>query len=188
MNLIGLAGLAHVGKDTIANFIAEDHGSMTHWFAQPIRDGLKAMFGLTDSDFHPERKNIPMTRLGGRSPRYLMQTLGTEWGRNLVCPSVWVDEASRRLAQSTDAINVFADVRFEDEAEWIRGQGGVIVHVQRFSYNALSTDHRSESGIDQHPEDEIILNHGSLEELHDQVTVLAAVLGVTLPILNEDPQ
>ena len=83
MQLIGLTGRAGCGKDTIASFLCEAHGFVQIALADPLRDGLKAMLGVTDEQLHRrDLKEAPIDWIG-RSPRELLQTLGTEWGRAL---------------------------------------------------------------------------------------------------------
>ena len=103
----------------------------------------------------------------GVSPRRLMQTLGTDWGRELIHPDIWLTMALQRLVHVGPGM-VIADVRFENEAAWVRKYGGRILHVHRPDAAAVET-HASEYGIQQLPEDLVIMNAGSLEDLHAKV-------------------
>ena len=94
MQLIGLTGPAGCGKDTIANFLMETHGFVQIALADPLRDGLKAMLGVTDEQLHRrDLKEAPIDWIG-RSPRELLQTLGTEWGREHVAADLWLHDAA----------------------------------------------------------------------------------------------
>jgi len=67
---------------------------------------------------------------------------------------------------------VVTDIRFEHEVEWLRGQGGQIWHIVRdlkTHYNRSSEQHISEQGVLFHPSDTLILNTGSLAQLHAQL-------------------
>jgi len=58
MKIIGLAGRAGAGKSTVASIMTEVFGYVQISLAQPLRDGLKAMMGLTDFQLdNPEEKN-----------------------------------------------------------------------------------------------------------------------------------
>lgn len=72
MQLIGLAGRAGCGKDTIANFLMETHGFVQIALADVLRDGLKAMLGITDEQLY--RRDLKEQTIDwiGRSPRELM--------------------------------------------------------------------------------------------------------------------
>jgi hypothetical protein len=82
MILIGLHGKAHAGKDTVGQMLV-GYGLDRVAFADPIKRMLIEGLGLTAEHFDSPLKEEPIPWLG-KSPRQLMQTLGTEWGRDLV--------------------------------------------------------------------------------------------------------
>ena len=98
-----------------------------------------------------------------------MQTLGTEWGRELINPELWLILAKQRLLNFGPGM-VIADVRFENEAEWVRSQGGRVIHIERPSAVAVEV-HASEAGIKFKGEegDFKIINGGSLEDLQQTI-------------------
>lgn len=175
MKLIGICGPARSGKDTSADFLVENYGFRQQAFADPLRDALSAMLGLSQVDF-TDNKEIDLM-LVGRSPRYLMQTLGTEWGRDMVNPSIWTRLASARLLQAGRAMTVFSDVRFENEAAWIRGCGGKVLFLERPSAPAVRK-HSSESVAIPCPGDYTICNDGSLADLYKSLMRIMAAVGV----------
>lgn len=106
-----------------------------------------------------------------------MQTLGTEWGRRKVSPDVWLYTAGLTLARAQAAYArqgarwvgaTFADVRFENEARWIRYQGGQVVHIQRRAAPTVRP-HASEEGIKAGLQDIVISNNGTLDELQHRL-------------------
>jgi DNA-binding transcriptional MocR family regulator len=63
---------------------------------------------------------------------------------------------------------IFDDLRFENEADWIRENGGLVVRLERPEAGTTTyVNHASERGIKLDPlgRDWIIKNDGSLEEL-----------------------
>jgi len=106
-----------------------------------------------------------------KSCRQMMQLLGTEWGRDLIHPDLWVIAARAQIERFGDADIVFDDVRFENEAAMIRELGGLIIHVDRLG--ADDTDrHRSEDGIHDHIADRFIDNDGDLDSFLVDVLIV----------------
>ena len=165
--LIGLTGRARSGKSTAAEHLVGTYMLEHYAFADPLRDGLMAIFNLDPSDFEGDRKEQPLAWLD-RSPRQLMQSMGTEWARNTVHPDVWVKLAEQNLDYMTKALGavlgfVVSDVRFENEAELIRCRGGTIVHISRADAQAVNP-HVSEAGVAGNKDDLLMLNNGIVEE------------------------
>lgn len=114
-----------------------------------------------------KEKEIP---LFGRSLRYIMQTLGTEWGRELIHPDIWVRLAEAALFERGERM-IISDVRFDNEAEFVRSKGGVILHVDRILAPKVEA-HASEIGIRQSPMDMYVLNDRTIDQLYDQLAAL----------------
>jgi hypothetical protein len=163
--IIGLHGAAGSGKDTAAEMLMAD-GYAWYSFAMPIKAALNAMFGW-DMSMWEDRvwKETVIPQLG-KSPRYLAQTLGTEWGRELINPDLWTILGQEAVVQciANGTSLVISDVRFENEAEMIRCHGGSIVHIYRDGVEEVE-DHASEAGIRFHPADVFLDNSGTMEEL-----------------------
>ena len=164
--LIGLTGRARSGKTTAAEHLAQTYLLEQYAFADPLRDGLMAIFNLDPTDFEGDRKEQPLGWLDC-SPRQLMQSMGTEWARNTVHPDVWVKLAEQNLDYMSNALGavlgfVVSDVRFENEADLIRRRGGTVIHILR--PNALAVNpHISEAGIAANPADLTLPNYGTVE-------------------------
>lgn len=170
--LIGITGKARSGKDTLANFIVASMGGYRYSFADPIRAMLHAGFGINMQDpYWLARKEDVIPALG-KSPRQLMQTLGTEWGHNHVCRRVWLILANQVLLNRGPGM-VLADVRFDMEAEWVRSLGGLVIHLERVGVSEVNP-HVTEAGVGFHPDDVRMTNNGTLEELQIKVRELLA--------------
>ena len=170
--LIGIAGRARSGKDTAAQHLVNNHGFQAYAFADPLRDGLMHMFNLSPCDLDDDKKEQPIPWLG-KSPRELMQLLGTEWGRDMVHPELWLLLAAQNLdliARTHDTANglVVTDLRFNNEADFIRNRGGVVIHMDRASAPAVAP-HSSENGIWTAPGDLWLPNDGTFDELFANV-------------------
>lgn len=170
--LIGLAGRARVGKDTVARYLAAHLTLISYAFADPLKQAMAGMFHLTAAQLEGAEKEQPLPWLG-KSPRELMQLLGTEWGRDLVHPQLWLllaEQNLQLLVEHDQAMKgvVIRDVRFNNEADWIRSKGGVILHIYRPDAAAVA-EHPSEAGIARCSSDFGLANDGTLEELYDKL-------------------
>lgn len=173
--IIGLHGLARSGKDTVAAILAEQtkHTEMLS-FATPLKLMLTSLLGSA-TYLHESEKEKTIEWLG-RSPRYLLQTLGTEWGRDLVHPDIWIRLLERRVEFCRDAsLIVITDVRFENEAAWVR-KHGQLVHVMRDKRPPIggTDNHASEYGLPIEDADYIIANNGTLDKLREIVYTVQA--------------
>jgi hypothetical protein len=170
--LIGIAGRAGSGKDTIARHLSVVHGFHVTAFATPLKDILIRL-GLTRDHFATlAAKETPIPALG-KSPRQMMQTLGTDWGRNMVHEDLWIRVLEHRLRGYPPGHDLcVSDVRYNNEARWIREQGGVIWHIARADHETTESEHSSEAGVAELLDDEIIDNNGTLQELLDVVDSL----------------
>lgn len=183
LKLIGLAGEAGCGKDTVAKFLCDTHEFHQIALAEPIRKGISAMFGIPNECLTDRAlKEQPLDHLCGKSPRYAMQTLGTEWGRNQLCLDVWLKVAQRDIDyhQKLAAANnlylngiVVSDIRFEGEAKWLRDQGGIIWHIKRPNNpHATLTGHLSEVPILIAENEATIINDGDIDQLHNCILLM----------------
>ena len=168
--IIALAGRARSGKNTVANFIQAQYGGYQYAFAGPIRAMLKAGFNIDlDADHWTTRKEDPIPGIG-KSPRQMMQTLGTEWGRECINPDLWVLLAQLRFMNQGTGM-ILTDMRFENEASWVRRMGGQVVHIVRDSAPGVA-EHKSENSLFVDPRDITLYNNMDLESLQHAVSKL----------------
>jgi hypothetical protein len=181
MKIIGISGRARSGKDTLAGiFKFLDKNAVQLSFASPIREFIAGLIGMSvDEITNSDAKELPLPWLNGKSPRHLMQTLGTEWGRDQIDPNLWIKVAAKKIetlrAQANPpSLVVFSDVRFDNEAEMIRSLGGWIIHLSRGEATEVAA-HVSEKGVTPNPsEDMCIYNDGSLGDLEEQAELALA--------------
>ncbi|MDA3306243.1 MULTISPECIES: hypothetical protein [Stenotrophomonas] len=156
---IGIAGSNRAGKDTLANGLASALGLPCDSFAAPLRQFVAAILGLTvrELDSH---KEVAIDWLAELTPRHLMQTAGTEWGRDRVHPELWVRSLFARLPEG----GLVTDVRFANEARAIRRRGGVVIHVNRPGHGS-SDPHASEQPLPRELVDIEVDNDGTPADL-----------------------
>lgn len=180
--IIALTGPAGAGKDTAGGILQQHHGFATLAFADPLRDMLRAMVRhtpISEADItNRAGKEAMQPFLGGASLRHCMQTLGTEWGRNRIDPSLWLNIARHRIDIGTLCGQSLAitDARFDNEAEMVIAMGGQVWAIERPQAAPVLT-HVSEAGISEHLIARHIDNSRSLEHLARQLdAALAQVL------------
>lgn len=162
--IVGITGLAGSGKSSVASFLTSNHDFVIVKFADILKSMLRQL-GLSEEELEGDRKGLPSKLLLGRSPRYAMQTLGTEWGRQLLHENIWCEVWKRRARQllATGIPVVCDDCRFENEAHAIEDLGGELWSVSRPGVRAQG--HISESGAAMRFATVRITNGGSLREL-----------------------
>ena len=105
--IVGICGLAGSGKDTAADRLVKKHGFVKVSLADPLKRYCKEVYDFSDEQLwgpsqfrnapdlrYPRtelNQNVPpsenMTYL---TPRYALQKLGTEWGRDCY-DNTWID-------------------------------------------------------------------------------------------------
>ncbi len=182
--LIGLCGYAGVGKDTAAQVLLDELGFQRIAFADPIKSALLALDPLI-----PGEDDGPVMRLSQfcqahswsevknyAEVRRLMQIMGTEVGRNLFDPDLWVKLAKRKL-ESTLSVGdvVVTDIRFPNEARLIRGYGGVLVRLERPGFGPVN-EHVSDRASERWAYDRRLDNDGEITSLHAKLRQLVTEL------------
>lgn len=172
--IIGICGPAGAGKSTVADMMCADGLGAAIPLADPLYRGVSAMFGIPEGNLADRGTKEQTIDWIGQSPRRLLQTLGTEWGREIVGQDIWVKICLRRAAATLRAGYrrvVIPDVRFDNEAAAIREAGGVVVAVTRpdgcVAGEAML--HASEAGISAALVDKEIVNAGAMDDLRAAV-------------------
>ncbi len=167
--LIGLAGKAGSGKDTAAAMLDGERFG----FADPLYKAIAEMFGL-DVEWMKDRANKDtVIEWIGKSPRQLLQTLGTEWGRGCIHRDIWVKIGLRKAESILWAgkNSIITDVRFDNEVHAIRDAGGEVWRIEREGIAEVAK-HESEYGLPDFLISRTIFNNGTIDEL--RAAVLAA--------------
>jgi hypothetical protein len=135
--VVGFCGRAGAGKSTAAAALVEA-GFVRVKFAGALKVMMRAFYlaaGLSIDEIERriegDLKEEPDELLGGRTPRFAMQTIGTEWGREIVSPDLWLRAWRGRVESVLRAGGrvVVDDLRFANEAEAVRRLGGRVVEI-----------------------------------------------------------
>lgn len=170
------------GKTEVADALVARKGYVRVKFADPLKRVLASL--LREWGFPEEfiwrclegdLKETPIPGIG-KSGRYLMQTLGTDWGRGLINPMLWIIPTYKTLrAHALEGRNVVVDdLRLPNELEMIKKVGGYPLRIIRPDAKPYS-GHSSEGALDNIPMPELI-NSGTLAQLHQAALQLPEIL------------
>ena len=165
--IIGLSGFKRTGKDTVAGYLESHHDMLPFAFADNVKQTAMTMFGLTyDQAFGNYGFNrediLPQWSM---SVRHILQKVGTECGRDIFGYDIWIKRLQVDINNYPSSDYLVSDVRFENEAAWIKSSGGIIIDIIR--PGCESDGHRSEAGVANY--DYQIINSGTLEDLYGRV-------------------
>lgn len=168
--IIGLSGYARSGKDTVAQILVDNYGFTRLAFADKIKELLVEINPKIHYPFHSfNLRDIVFANgwdYAKSEPeiRELLQNLGVG-ARKVFGENHWIVETFKNL--DNDKNYVVTDVRFTNEAKWIKEiYNGHIWRVERPGISAVN-DHISEHDLNIWNFDSLIDNSGSIEDLAD---------------------
>jgi hypothetical protein len=177
--MIGLHGYSRVGKDTLAELLGRYHDYYRIGFADPLYAMLLTLDPLVPSTLNVERPPISVKMILAKhkgswrdakddkiyGPELVswLQRLGTDGVRNHLGEDTWIRVAQRKVDQIGGRI-VISDVRFPNEAQWVRLCGGLVVRITRPGYGPVN-DHVADAGQDQVEVDFTIRNEEAPEDM-----------------------
>lgn len=142
--IVGLGHRARHGKDTVAQFFIGLEPELLiqrFAFADDLYAYCRIEYGMT-------KKNAP-----------LLQKVGVEM-REKRHKDIWVRSVDTKIKEADPVIAIVTDVRFKNEASWVKANGGLLVRVERLNadgsrYVAADRDpnHQSEIELADYPWD-----------------------------------
>jgi dephospho-CoA kinase len=190
MHIIAFCGRKGSGKSLAAQYLREsltEKGRDSHVlnFADPIKKMLLALGLPSSAVYSQEGKTLPRFALGGKTGRYAMQTLATEWGRDLMHHDIWTRVMDHKLEtyqkQNYQGVILVDDVRFENEIKLLRLWNATLIHIHRpdprklllrerllAKIQSLKT-HRSERLDFSKMGIEMLVNDGTPEQLRSKI-------------------
>ena len=167
------------GKSSAAAWLRDHRGYKIAKFADGIRQMLVALLemcgynsaGAHDLIFDDQHKEQSLSLLAGSpTPRSLMKSLGTQWGRELVNPDLWatalIGSMDQRPKQRNFAID---DLRFPNEWKVLKNAGATIVKVER---EGFPIEESLCEGLLKDYEPDFVIRAKDVSEIHAQLELL----------------
>jgi len=169
--IIGLGCKRLRGKDTAAKmltFILQERGHDVRMdaFALTLKDVCRIVFGFTDDQMNTPEGKAAKDPFWGFTPRWALQTVGTEAFRQQIDRNIWVKVLQRRYQQHPQSV-VVTDIRFKNEVNMIKDMGGHVIRVDRdIPFDDSKDHHASECSLDDFDEwDYVVSNNSTLDFL-----------------------
>lgn len=168
--IIGISGKRGVGKTTAALYGVKKHGFVRVSFAEELKTLAKLLFPFKENDLIVPAKKEGKFMEYDWSPREFLINLG-EFCR-YHDPEYWLKRGLGKCADASKTY-VFDDVRYKNEADAIKAQGGKIIRVNRYEKAnpyGKDLDIRSETELDDYKFDYVVEKawNTSKEELYRQ--------------------
>lgn len=172
--IIGLAGYARSGKDTLASMMVSNYDFKQIAYADALKNILKATNPLLDED--GMRLNEALSYFGeddlksskyGGEYRRLCQKLGTEGIRKNIGESTWINVVKDSISADPESDWVVTDCRFANEIQAVKDLGGQVLWVHRPGVDPVNS-HSSDNSISERDADEIIYNMGTKADMLSQ--------------------
>lgn len=167
-----------------------------------ISTPFKTVYTATQKEAVQETKDFKTFSITKEklTPRKLLQLIGTECGRQIIHPNIWINalmseyKPTNNCQQHSDGLYytdeheeneivpdfpnwLVTDVRFPNEVKAIKDKGGVVIRIERPSLQSNDI-HESETSLDSYPFVYTINNNGTIDELIAQVKELLQILKI----------
>lgn len=167
--IVAITGKRGAGKDSAAQGLYfYDYVHMS--FADPLRQIVQIAYGITLEEMQdPILKEIPVPYYPFKSPREILTLIGTQGFRDLIDDQTWVQCFLRRALKFERV--VVSDLRFLNEEKVLREVNATIIRV--VNPKRIDTDetsqHRSETEMDEIVPDFTITNDGTISDLQNKI-------------------
>lgn len=146
--IVALSGKAGSGKDTLSQLLVKNHGFEHHKFADKLKVICSILTGLPTHYFVERAYYDVYIPLYKRTVREMLQTFATETCREHFDDLLWVKACL--VDYSSDKNWVISDLRFQNEAEYLRqNYAAKLVRIEGSHIDYRST-HQSEVDLDHY--------------------------------------
>jgi hypothetical protein len=170
------------GKTTVAKYIATMWGFKHMSFADPLRAIIHTLYrqaGISTPmiKYYMHNKEGKETLIPefGKTYRYMIRTLGTEWGRDMIDENMWTNILVNRVRRAKANPNtkfIVDDTRFKSEWNTTRYNfNAELWEVRNENLEIVHTEHRSEGELHTTPKNVLIKNNGTLVDLYNTIHI-----------------
>lgn len=126
MRIIGISGRMKAGKTTLAKALQSNlvEPSIILSFGKYVKQEVARGMGYTDDDWPAAYHE---------KPKENFREIWQAWGdgmRTIQSPDYWVSQLHQEANYNPDKTILIDDVRYENEAQWIIENGGILIHLQ----------------------------------------------------------
>ena len=179
--MIGLVGKKGSGKDTMADFLVSDYGYRKLAMADPLKKACKILFDFSDAQLSDHQEKERVDERWGISPRQAFQTMGTDLIRKHIFDDFWLRRADMEVGHYLEENMVVSDIRFPNEAQWVKNHGGILIRIHSPCLIVPEEDtHSSEVLMEDIIVDHELLNDKSsgIHAFHTEINSLMKILGL----------
>lgn len=155
--IFGISGVARCGKDTLGKHLISKLNksgfpAMNISFAMELKRDLDS--------FLKEKLNISAFT-ESNSEKEIIRPMLVCWGTDTcrkIDPDHWIKKIEKQVKASINnkIIVVITDVRYENEAKWIKDNGGFLIHLSRMGQKPSNFQERLNDPIVKRSADHII--------------------------------
>ena len=183
---IGITGVAGSGKNAVAEILEHELGTFKGDYdytariiplAKPLKEAIAALFDIPATVLEDREVKESKEKLTGLTYRKIMQLFGTEFVRVHFGSDFWTKRLDQVVKEGEENFYleyvIVPDVRFQNEADFIKSKGGVLLKVVRPDNPfAIESSHASEAEVNSIQADYVISNISDLGQLENKVLSL----------------
>lgn len=140
--IISISGFINSGKDSVADYLVNEHNFVRASWADSVKDSVSVIFGWDRELLEGRtlksrawRETVDIwwaDRLGisNLTPRLVLQEYATEIMRDNFHSEIWIASLERKLLAVSENV-VITDCRFINELQCVKRLGGITTRVVR---------------------------------------------------------
>ena len=176
MLIVGFGNRARQGKDVagtaIVDFYQREAARVKKCYGPRVKSPVAKLYKFADALYQECREIHGMTVKDAP----LLQRVGMV--RRAEDKDYWVKQVEASIRKDSPDIAVITDVRFHNEAGYIKANGGIVVNVSRLNLDGTPyiaddrpSDHPSETALDDYNFDYYIKAHTGESALVEQLAI-----------------